>query len=110
MMLTAAVFVLCIAAYFGLLYRGSSDADSIEVTVDGKTVAEYSLLHDGEYTVPTVGYILSIRNGEARITESDCPDGICRDMHISHSGGQIVCLPAKLRVAPKKRTTDIRVG
>jgi len=74
------------------------------ITVDGKTVAELSLAKDGEYTAQTeYGYNkIVVENGEAYITEADCPDGLCiRQGRISKDGQTLVCLPHRLVVTAR---------
>ena len=109
-LLTAAVFAVCLCLY-GTLFWTRKAADGITVTKDGNFVAEYSLSKDGEYSLLDGRYRLKIQNGTAVLTESDCPDGLCRDMKIERGKGQIVCLPERLRIAPsRQKTADLRVG
>ena len=42
---------------------------------------------------------LVIEDGEARLTEADCPDSLCVNMgRISRSGQSIICLPHQVVV------------
>ena len=71
------------------------------VYVDGEASATYSLEQDGEYEIETDGgrNVLVIKDGEADMTEADCPDGLCVKRHsISKNGETIVCLPHKVVV------------
>ena len=69
------------------------------VSVDGKKVAEYSLLVDGEYSLNGGTNILIIKNGKAFISYASCPDGLCKNQgQISMAGEQIVCLPNKVMI------------
>ena len=71
------------------------------VYVDGEASATYSLEQDGEYEIETDGgrNVLVIKDGEADMTEADCPDGLCVKQHsISKNGETIVCLPHKVVV------------
>lgn len=64
-------------------------------TPDGRT--EYPLCHDAVIPVGGRGHTLTaiIENGGIRVTESDCPDGICVGMgRVSKPGEMIVCVPA----------------
>ena len=110
-LLTAIVFAVCIGRYFGIAHH-RIHARSIEVTVDGEKIAEYSLEENGRHSLLDGRYILCVSDGCAYLEKSDCPDGICRGMKIDRGGGQIVCLPARLRIAPKntEKKTDLRVG
>ena len=49
-----------------------------------------------------------IENGTVSVTDSDCPGGDC--MHsgaISHTGRSIVCLPNRVEIRIKGRTSDV---
>lgn len=107
--LAVTVILLCVACVL-CMGRKNGEMDEIEVTADGVTIAVCSLSKDCELSLLDDRYTLTVKNGTAKITKSDCPDHICSDMRIDRGGGQILCLPAKLRVAPKKQNTDIRVG
>ena len=55
----------------------------VEIKVDGKTVAEYSLTE----------------NGTAYLSDANCPDKLCvHQGKISRTGEVITCLPNKLTV------------
>ena len=45
----------------------------VVVRIDGKEVARYSLSEDGEYTLNGGTNVLKIENGEAWMSEADCP-------------------------------------
>ena len=71
-------------------------------TPDGQT--EYPLGHDAVITVGGRGHTLPavIENGGIRVTESDCPDGICVSMgRASKPGEMIVCVPAGVIITIK---------
>ena len=69
------------------------------VTVDGVTVAEYSLNKDGVYTINGGTNILTVKDGVAYMTYSNCPDHICeRTGRVKYVGETIVCLPNKITV------------
>lgn len=88
------------AAFFFL--RGEGDV--VEVRIDGRLTAVYSLSED--ITVELDGVAgtntLVISGGKAEISYADCPDGICaHHKPISRSGESIVCLPHKLVITVK---------
>ena len=76
-----------------------AEGTTVEVSVDGKTVATYSLSEDRTVSLSTgVGgegtNVLRICDGKADVTDASCPDGICVDHHsIFREGETIVCLP-----------------
>ena len=72
------------------------------VEIDGKTVAEYSLAVNGEYSLNNGTNVLVIENGQAYLNYSNCPDHTCEITGKIHYVGQtIVCLPNKLSIAIK---------
>lgn len=91
--------VLAAAALSAVFAFGQSSAAdggfAVISTPDGRT--EYPLCHDAVIPVGGRGHTLTavIENGGIRVTESDCPDGICVGMgRASKPGEMIVCVPA----------------
>lgn len=73
----------------------------VEISIDGKTVEEFSLDKDAVYEVEQdVGNNkVVIVNGEAAVTEADCPDKVCKKHSpISKVGETIICLPHRVVV------------
>ncbi len=71
------------------------------VTVDGEEQGRYPLAEDLETEIVTAygTNLLQISDGKARITEADCPDGLCVGQGaICYEGESIVCLPHRLTV------------
>ncbi len=70
------------------------------VTVEGQTVGTYALSEPIDQPISGYGgfsLCLTIRNGEAWVADSTCPDLICQHhTPISKAGDQIVCLPARI--------------
>ena len=72
------------------------------VEIDGKTVAEYSLAVNGEYSLNNGTNVLVIENGQAYLNFSNCPDHTCEITgKIRYVGQTIVCLPNKLSITIK---------
>ena len=68
---------------------------------DGKVVGTYALVEEQTIPIDTkYGHNqLVIKEGEAYMDESDCPDHYCEDQgKVSKTGETIVCLPHKLVV------------
>ncbi len=92
LLLLGAALLLC-------LHLFSAQGTHVAIIVDNETVAEYPLAVDGE--IPLLGgkNLLVIKNGEAFIGESKCPDGLCQKQgKILQRGERIVCLPHHLTV------------
>jgi hypothetical protein len=72
---------------------------TVRVEIDGEIVGEYSLDIDKEYSLNGGTNTLTVKDGEAYMTYSDCPDHTCeRTGKIRFVGETIVCLPNKVSV------------
>lgn len=75
------------------------DGAMLRVEIDGKAVAEYPLHTDGEYALNGGSNILTVENGEAYVSYSNCPEHTCERVgKIRRVGESIVCLPNKLSI------------
>lgn len=73
--------------------------NSVRVSIDGRTVGEYSLSVDGEYSLNGGTNILVIKGGRAYMKYASCPDGLCINQGEAYKIGQkIVCLPNRVMV------------
>lgn len=90
------------AVLFLVLGRWSAQGRTVEVQVDGKTIATLSLDIDTTYIIDGVdgGHnTLVIAGGRATVTDATCPDGVCvRHRAIDRAGQSIICLPNKVVV------------
>lgn len=78
-----------------------------EVTIDGTVVGKYSLSFDGVYTLNDGTNVLTIKNGEAFMSYSQCPDHTCENTgKIKYVGQTIVCLPNRLTISIVGQTDD----
>ncbi len=101
--LAAVILVIAVA---GLLIMNftKTQGDFVVVKIDRVEKYRYSLSEDitvdivtgeGDENINT----LVIKDGEAFMTEADCPDGICvAHKPIKNTGESIVCLPHKIVV------------
>lgn len=75
-------------------------AKTAVVRVDGNIIKELPLDVDTEYIVEGSGggrNTLIVEGGSVRVSEADCPDGLCVHMgKINRSGQSIICLPHKV--------------
>ena len=72
---------------------------NLEVEIDGSVVGRYSLSVNGVYTLNGGTNILTVKDGAAYISYSDCPDHTCENTgKVRYVGQTIVCLPNKLSV------------
>lgn len=73
-------------------------------TPDGETA--YPLDVPASFAVCGNGHTLTvtIANGQASVTESDCRDGVCRSTPAISAGGQtILCAPAGVRLLIQRK-------
>ncbi|MCR5090747.1 MAG: NusG domain II-containing protein, partial [Oscillospiraceae bacterium] len=69
------------------------------VSVDGKEVGRYPLSKNGVFTLNGGSNTLVVEDGEAWVSEANCPDKVCKGMgKISRNGEFIACLPNRLLV------------
>ncbi len=91
--------VIFSAAAYVLIINTRTEGNTVDVVVDGETVAEFPLDEDITYEIPNEygSNVLVIENGEAYMIEADCPDQICVEhAGISKSGETIICLPHRI--------------
>ena len=94
-------FLIFAAAGLLWLYAGRGRGDTVQVTVDGTVIGEYPLERDDTIRIEGIGgnNTLKIRDGQADMTDADCPDKICvNHATISDVGESIVCLPHRVVV------------
>ena len=100
------IVAVLLAAVLGLFFlmrsrqaRDTSSGAMAVVTVDGKEIGRYPLGKSGTCPLNGGTNILVVENGEAWVSEADCPDKVCMGMgKISRNGEFIACLPNRLLV------------
>lgn len=103
------------AVLFLMLGRWSAQGRTVEVQVDGTTVAALPLDVDTTYVIDGAGggrNTLVIADGRATVIEATCPDGVCvRHRAIDRAGQSIICLPNKVVVrVVGEPTVDAEAG
>jgi hypothetical protein len=95
-----AVFLVIGAVLFVVRDYMKADGARVDIHVDGKVVASYPLSDDRAVDLGYNGHnLLIIKDGQAAVTDADCPDKLCvKQKSISREGETIVCLPHKLVV------------
>ncbi len=83
--------------------NNTTSGAEVVVVIDGKEYERLPLNQDASKEIQLSDgqlNILQIKDGEAFISEANCPDKICEKHHpISYNGQSIVCLPHKLVVS-----------
>lgn len=90
--------IMCLFLY-GL---NNNSGAYVQIEVDGKAVEALPLDEDAEREITTDygSNTLIIKDGEAYVSEADCPDKICvHHSKIHRKGEAIICLPHKLTVS-----------
>lgn len=99
--MTICIFVLLLAGLLIAAQKAFSTDGAVQVmvTVDRKSYGAYSLKQEQVIRIETeYGYNeLTIKDGKASVTASDCKNQVCvHSMAISQNGQSIICLPHKL--------------
>ena len=83
------------------------DGAYVEVSVDGNIVGRYSLAIDGVYSLNGGTNTLTVQEGVAYMSYSNCPDHTCENTgKVKYVGQTIVCLPNRLSVTIVGDTDD----
>lgn len=97
------VGILLLAAFLLFFFtrrnqvRETGTGASAVVTVDGEEIGRYYLNRDGTFSLNGGSNVLVVENGEAWVSEANCPDKVCMGMgKISRNGEFIACLPNRL--------------
>ena len=110
LILVAVLLVAALALFFGLRTRQARDTGTgaqAVVTVDGKEIGRYPLSKNGTFPLNGGTNILVVENGEAWVSEANCPDKVCMGMgKISRNGEFIACLPNRLLVVVEGAAED----
>ena len=99
----AVVLVAAVAILVGVFFWtsvGTEEGSMISVYQDGKLIKEISLNDTTEFSVEgAYTNVISVKDGKAAITESDCPGTDCVHSGWIHDAGRsIVCLPNRVEI------------
>ncbi|MBQ8596669.1 MAG: NusG domain II-containing protein [Lachnospiraceae bacterium] len=95
----AVILVLALLMWGYMRYIGTGNGDTVVVLQDGREIGHYPLSEDNIYIIAygEEYNLLMISNGEAFVSDADCPDGLCvKQRAVSKDGESIICLPHKL--------------
>lgn len=100
LILISGIFLTAILLWLIPLFMNKETPAVVKVIQDGQVTGTYPLSED---RTEFISYgeesynLLFISNGEASVSDADCPDGLCiRSRSISRNGESIICLPHKL--------------
>ncbi|MBR5429980.1 MAG: NusG domain II-containing protein [Firmicutes bacterium] len=98
LILIAALLVLAGVLYLAL-NLGRREGGVAVVRVNGVEVERHALAVDGSFSLNGGSNILVIQDGQAWLSEANCPDLLCVKMGKIHYTGQVItCLPNRLTV------------
>lgn len=98
LILVAALLLLAGALYL-TLNANRQEGGVVVVRVNGVETERHSLAVDGTFPLNGGTNILVIRDGQAWLSEADCPDLLCVKQGKIHYTGQVItCLPNRLTV------------
>ena len=98
LILIAALLVLAGVLYLAL-NLGRREGGVAVVRVNGVEMERHALAVDGTFSLNGGSNILVIQDGQAWLSEADCPDLLCVKMGKIHYAGQVItCLPNRLTV------------
>ena len=96
--LIAALLLLAGVLYL-VLQAGRQEGGFAVVRVNGVETERHSLSVNGTFPLNGGSNILVIENGQAWLSEANCPDHICVKQGKIHYTGQVItCLPNRLTV------------
>ena len=79
----------------------------VEVTVDGNNVGKYALSTNATLPLNNGTNILTIKDGEAYMSYSSCPDHTCENTgRVKHVGQTIICLPNHITITVIGKSDD----
>lgn len=93
--------LLCAAMACIGMWMPAESGKAVEAVNSDGCIGTFRLDTDGEYIIESGGYtlVLTVSDGKASVSESDCRCGICTaHAPISRSGETIVCLPAGVSI------------
>lgn len=96
------IFVFCIA-FFTVLRYNYAKTSAVTVTLDGKNVKTLDLSQNTSFSPDGGHTVITVKDGKAYISASDCPDGLCLLMNpVTKKGGSVICLPNRVAVVSEK--------
>ena len=94
----ASLLLLALVLYL-ILGAVRTVGGEVVVRVDGVETERHALTEDGTYPLNGGSNILVIGEGQAWLSEANCPDLLCvRQGKIRYTGQSIICLPNRLTV------------
>ena len=102
-----AALLLLAGVLFLVLQAGRQEGGVAVVRVNGVETERHSLSVNGTFPLNGGSNILVIRDGQAWLSEANCPDLLCvRQGRIHYTGQVITCLPNRVTVTVEGGESD----
>ena len=102
----ASLLLLALVLYL-VIGATRQEGGVIVVRVDGVETERHSLAESGTYSLNGGSNTLVIADGQAWLSEANCPDLLCvKQGKIHYSGQSIICLPNRLTVTVEGGESD----
>lgn len=79
-----------------LAFLRKSGVQTVRVTQRDEVLYEGPLSQNA--VVTAAGCVITVQDGQARVTEADCPDGLCVKAGAAGPAHPVICLPNELAV------------
>lgn len=112
-LLNLIVVLVCITIPLVMFLCSANNEKTLVVSYDGKEEKRISL--DSDETFYVHGVEIEVKDGQAYVVNSNCPDKLCVNMKkAKNAGDSIICVPNKVSVriagANKTGEADIVAG
>ena len=103
------VLLLAVVCFLGFLPKGSGEAAMAQIYQDGRLVMTVSLEQDQQFSIGgDYTNIVTVKDGQITITQSNCPGQDCVHSGAIHSPGRsLVCLPNALEIRVVSGSSDV---
>ena len=103
------VLLLAVVCFLAFLPKGSDEAAMAQIYQDGRLVMTVSLEQDQQFSIDgDYTNIVTVKDGQVTITQSNCPGQDCVHSGAIHSPGRsLVCLPNALEIRVVSGSSDV---
>lgn len=96
------ILAFCVA-FFIILRYNYAKISTVTITLDGKVVKTLDLTESSSFSPDGGHTTVTVKDGKAYISDSDCSDGLCLLMKpVTKDGGSVICLPNRVAVVSEK--------
>ncbi len=97
LILNIIIIALCVAVPLCFLLAETSGEKTVLISYNGNVKKQIELSDSGVYQLH--GVEITVRDGRAFVSASNCPDGLCMKMKdAKNAGDSIICVPNRVSV------------